>query len=146
MILELASGNYIKQHLNIILMEASGNGKTWIPNAFGVRTCLQNYKVKYVLLPHSLYKFRLTKNETDHSFHRLIKNYKKVDLLSIDEWLLTPLPDVYTFTPFEIIELYLKTDSTLFCSQTGPEESYNKLDKVLVADAILDRINCPLLI
>ena len=29
-ILELATGNYIQNHHNIILMGASGNGKTWI--------------------------------------------------------------------------------------------------------------------
>lgn len=36
LILELATGNYIQNHHNIILMGASGNGKTWISNAFGV--------------------------------------------------------------------------------------------------------------
>lgn len=32
-ILELATGNYIQNHHNIILMGASRNGKTWISNA-----------------------------------------------------------------------------------------------------------------
>src|SRR5690606_4611600 len=44
LILELATGNYIQNHHNIIFMGASGNGKTWIANAFGVHACRQSYK------------------------------------------------------------------------------------------------------
>ncbi len=43
LILELATGNYIQNHHNIILMGASGNGKTWISNAFGIQACRQFY-------------------------------------------------------------------------------------------------------
>lgn len=74
------------------------------------------------------------------SFRRLIKKYKKVDLLIIDEWLLTTLPEEHTLTLFEIIESRLKTSSIIFCSQTAPEGWYEKLGGALLADAILDRI------
>ena len=46
LILELATGNYIRNHHNIILMGASGNGKTWLSNAFGIQACRQFYNVK----------------------------------------------------------------------------------------------------
>ena len=140
LILELATGNYIEKHLNIILMGASGNGKTWLSNAFGIQACRQHYKVKYVRLPELLDEFILARNEADGSFRRLIKKYKKVDLLIIDEWLLTSLPEEHTLTLFEIIESRLKTASTIFCSQIAPEGWYEKLGEALVADAILDRI------
>ena len=129
-------GNYIQKHLNIILMGASGNGKTWLSNAFGIQACRQHYNVKYVRLPELLDEFIAAKNEADGSFRKLIKKYKKVELLIIDEWLLAALPEEHTLTLFEIIESRLKTTSTIFCSQTAPEGWYEKL----VADAILDRI------
>lgn len=140
LILELATGNYIQKHLNIILMGASGNGKTWLSNAFGIQACRQQYRVKYARLPELLDEFITAKNEADGSFRRLIKKYKKVDLLIIDEWLLTKLPEEHTLALFEIIESRLKTASTIFCSQTAPEGWYDKLGEALVADAILDRI------
>lgn len=140
LILELSTGNYIEKHLNLILMGASGNGKTWLSNAFGTQACRQHYKVKYVRLPELLDEFVTAKNEADGSFRRLIKKYKKVDLLIIDEWLLTSLPEEHTLTLFEIIESRLKNASTIFCSQTAPEGWYEKLGDALVADAILDRI------
>lgn len=140
LILELSTGTYIEKHLNLILMGASGNGKTWLSNAFGTQACRQHYKVKYVRLPELLDEFITAKNEADGSFRRLIKKYKKVDLLIIDEWLLTSLPEEHTLTLFEIIESRLKNASTIFCSQTAPEGWYEKLGDALVADAILDRI------
>ena len=82
----------------------------------------------------------MTKNEADGSFRKLIKKYKKVELLIIDEWLLAALPEEHTLTLSEIIESRLKTTSTIFCSQTAPEGWYEKLGEALVADAILDRI------
>ncbi|WP_028274847.1 IS21-like element helper ATPase IstB [Atopococcus tabaci] len=140
LILELATGTYLQKHLNIIFMGASGNGKTWLSNAFGVQACRQHYKVKYVRLPELLDEFMAAKNEADGSFRKLINKYKKVDLLIIDEWLLTTLPEEHVYTLFEIIEARLKKTSTIFCSQTAPEGWYEKLGDALVADAILDRI------
>ncbi|GMQ73411.1 IS21-like element helper ATPase IstB [Tetragenococcus halophilus] len=140
LLLELASGNYIQHHLNIIIMGASGSGKTWLSNALGIQACRQHYKVKYIRLPELLDEFLVAKNEADGSFRKLITKYKKVDLLIIDEWLLTALPEEYVYTLFEIIEARLKTTSTIFCSQTAPEGWYEKLEDALVADAILDRI------
>ena len=37
---ELSTNEYIQQKLNIILIGASGSGKTWISNAFGVNACM----------------------------------------------------------------------------------------------------------
>ena len=140
LILELASGNYIEKGLNIILMGASGNGKTWISNAFGTQACRQYYKVRYVRLPELLDEFALARNEADGSFRKLINKYKKVDLLIIDEWLLTPIPEDSVYTIFEIIEARLRKSSTIFCSQKAPEGWYEQLGDALIADAILDRI------
>lgn len=140
LILKLASGNYIHKNLNIILMGASGNGKTWISNAFGTQACKQHYRVRYARLPELLDEFAVAKNEADGSFRKLINKYKKVDLLIIDEWLLTPLPEDSVYTLFEIIESRLKRASTIFCSQKAPEGWYEQLGDALIADAILDRI------
>jgi DNA replication protein DnaC len=139
-LLELASGNYLIKHLNIIFMGASGNGKTWLANAFGVQACRSFYKVKYIRLPELMDEFTAAKAEADGSFRRLLQKYKQIDLLIIDEWLLTKLPEEHVLNLFEIIESRLKKSSTIFCSQIAPEGWYDKLGEELVADAILDRI------
>jgi DNA replication protein DnaC len=140
LILELASGNYIQRHHNIILMGASGNGKTWIANAFGVQACRQFYNVKYIRLPELLDELTVAKFEADGSFRKLIQKYRKVDVLILDEWLLTELPEEHVMLILEIIESRLKRASTIFCSQFSPEGWHAKLGQAQVADAILDRI------
>jgi DNA replication protein DnaC len=140
LILELATGNYIQRHHNIILMGASGNGKTWIANAFGVQACRQFYNVKYIRLPELLDELTVAKFEADGSFRKLIQKYRKVDVLILDEWLLTELPEEHVMLILEIIESRLKRASTIFCSQFSPEGWHAKLGQAQVADAILDRI------
>lgn len=140
LILELATGNYIQNHHDIILMGASGNGKTWIANAFGIQACRQFYKVKYIRLPELLDELAVAKYEADGSFRKLIKKYKKIDLLILDEWLLTELSEENVFHVLEIIESRLKRTSTIFCSQFSPEGWHSKLGQAQIADAILDRI------
>lgn len=140
LILELATGNYIQNHHNIILMGASGNGKTWIANAFGVHACRQSYKVKYIRLPELLDELAVAKFEADGSFRKIIQKYKKIDLLILDEWLLTDLSEENVLHVLEIIESRLKRASTIFCSQFAPEGWHSKLGQAQIADAILDRI------
>ena len=48
---ELATNRYIDKGLNIILVGASGSGKTWLSNAFGVNACRSRYKTLYIRLP-----------------------------------------------------------------------------------------------
>lgn len=127
LILELATGNYIQNHHNIILMGASGNGKTWIANAFGVHACRQFYKVKYVRLPELLDELAVAKYEADGSFRKLIQKYRTVDLLILDEWLLTEPSEENVLHILEIIEARLKRASTIFCSQYSPEGWHAKL-------------------
>jgi len=140
LILELGTGNYLQNHHNIILMGASGNGKTWISNAFGVHACRQFYKVKYIRLPELLDELAVAKYEADGSFRKIIQKYKKIDLLILDEWLLTELSEEHALHVLEIIEARLKKTSTIFCSQFSPEGWHSKLGQAQIADAILDRI------
>ena len=140
LILELATGNYIRNHHNIILMGASGNGKTWLSNAFGIQACRQFYNVKYIRLPELLDELAVAKYQADGSFRKLIQKYRKVDLLILDEWLLTDLSEENILHIFEIIESRLKKASTIFCSQFSPEGWHSKLGQAQIADAILDRI------
>ena len=140
MISKLAQGAYIDNHHNIILMGASGNGKTWIANAFGIQACRQFRKVKYIRLPELIDELALAKYEADGSYRKLIKKYKRIELLIIDEWLLMDLSLEDSILIFEIIEARLKQSSTIFCSQFAPEGWHNKIQNPQLADAILDRI------
>ena len=121
-------------------MGASGNGKTWLSNAFGIQACRAFHKVKYVRLPELLNELETARYLADGSYRKLVMKYKRLELLIIDEWLLTTLTQEQAVHIFEIIESRLKTASTIFCTQYAPEGWHEKIDNVQIADAILNRI------
>jgi DNA replication protein DnaC len=137
-IIRLASGQYIEEHHNIILKGASGNGKTYLACAFGIAACRQLYKVKYTRLPDLLDELAVARGEG--IFRKVMKQYKTVNLLILDEWLLTPLKGNEARDLLEIIESRHRTGSTIFCSQFDPKGWHEKIGEDTLADAILDRI------
>ncbi|MGF9710663.1 IS21-like element helper ATPase IstB [Paenibacillus naphthalenovorans] len=137
-ILSLSTGNYIQEHLNVILMGASGAGKTYIGCALGNAACRRLFTTKYVRLPELLTDLAIARGEG--SYKKVIAQYKKVSLLIIDEWLLVPLTTTESRDLLEIIEARHQTASTIFVSQFAPEGWHEKIGEHTMADAILDRI------
>jgi DNA replication protein DnaC len=140
LILKLASGTYIHESHNIILKGPTGSGKSFMASAFGVAACRQFYKVKYIRLPELLDELSLAKLAADGSYRKCIKKYTKVDLLILDEWLLTELTTDEAAILLEIAEARHKVASTIFCSQIDPSGWHTKLGNETIAEAILDRI------
>src|SRR5699024_8282404 len=140
LITRLSTGQYIEDSQNIMFMGASGNGKTWLSNAFGVQACRQLMKVTYIRLPDLIDELKVARCEADGSYRKLVNKYRKVELLIIDEWLLTELNQEDSIHILEIIEARLHKTSTIFCSQFGPDGWQQKIENIQLADAILDRV------
>ena len=138
MIEELSTNSYIQQGLNIIIIGASGSGKTWISNAFGVNACLQRYRVRYIRLPDLFQE--IEEARVQGKYQRYMHNLNKFDLLILDEFLLTQPNDSEKNDLFEIIQMRTDRKSTIFCSQWAPEGWLSKLGNGPLADAILDRV------
>lgn len=136
----MASGTYIQDHHNVILKGPTGSGKSFLASAFGVSACRQFYKVKYIRLPELLEELSLAKLAADGSYRKVFKKYKKVDVLILDEWLLTDLSTEEAAILLEITEARHKVASTIFCSQIDPNCWNLKLGNETIAEAILDRI------
>lgn len=140
LILKLASCTYILDGHNIILKGPTGSGKSFLATAFGVSACRQFFNVKYIRLPELLDELSLAKLAADGSYRKSIKKYTKVDLLILDEWLLTDLTTDEAAILLEITEARHKVGSTIFCSQIDPSGWHLKLGNETIAEAILDRI------
>ena len=87
--LRFGSCNYIHEHHNIILLGATGSGKTYLACALGMAAARQFLPVKYVRLPDLLVDFSIARG--NGTIRKLMAQYKKYALLIIDEWLLYPL-------------------------------------------------------
>jgi len=137
-ITRLSSCNYINENLNLIIIGASGNGKSWLGCAFGIAACRNYYPVKYIRLPELLDELAVARGEG--VFKKAIRQYKQIKLLILDEWLLTPLRDQEARDLLEIVEARHQNSSTIYCSQFRPGGWHEKIGQETLADAILDRI------
>jgi DNA replication protein DnaC len=138
LITRLSTCNYISEKHNIIILGASGAGKTYLSCAFGMAACRNFYTVKYIRLPELLNELAVARGQG--VFQKFMKQYKMVKLLIVDEWLLTPLQNSEARDLLEIVEARHKTASTIFSSQFAPAGWHSKIGEDTLADAILDRI------
>ena len=140
--LRFATCNYIDEGRHIILKGASGNGKTYIACALGNAACRRFKTVRYIRLPDLLDE--LTIARANNEFGKVIKAYRKVDLLILDEWLIRKLTPAESYDLLEIIEARIER-SMIFCTQYHSEGWYDRINPdpendSPISDAIIDRI------
>lgn len=137
-ITRLSTCNYIADNHNIIILGATGSGKTYLSNAFGIAANRNFYTVKYTRLPELLGELAIARG--DGSYQKVMKQYKQTKLLILDEWLLTPLKESEARDLLEIADARYKKASTIFCSQFEVAGWHTKIGDPTLADAICDRI------
>lgn len=60
-LLRFSTCNYIQEHHNIILLGATGSGKTYLACALGMAAARRFYAVKYIRLPDLLVEFQIAR-------------------------------------------------------------------------------------
>jgi DNA replication protein DnaC len=134
----LGTCNFIDEHHNVLILGATGSGKTYLANALGVTAGRNFYSIRYVRLPDLLAELSIARAEGH--YRKVIKSFRKVNLLILDEWLLYPLKDSEARDLLEITEARCKKASTIFCSQFDVGGWHQKIGEATLADAICDRI------
>jgi DNA replication protein DnaC len=134
----LSNCEYILEKHNIIIMGATGAGKSYLACAFGMEACKKFYTVKYTRLPELLSDLAIARGSG--TYKRVLQQYSKPSLLILDEWMLVSLTETEARDVLEIIHSRHKRASTIFCSQFSPAGWHKKIGEGTLADAILDRI------
>lgn len=121
----LADNEYIRESLNVILVGATGCGKTYISNALGVNACQSGYKAKYIRLPELFSEFEAARIQG--KYQQLMKQFQKYALMILDEFLLVPATDTEQSDLLELMEYRCGRSSTIICSQFTPESWHERL-------------------
>ena len=138
MISRLETCTYIHENHNVIIMGATGVGKTYLACALGTAANRNFFPVKYVRLPDLFSDLAIARAKG--TFQKEIKHYSKVKLLILDEWLLFPLQETETRDLLEIIEARHNQGSIIFCSQFDVAGWHSKIGCPILADAVCDRV------
>ena len=136
---QFSTCEYINEKLNIIIVGATGSGKTYYASALANAAIDSGIRTKYIRLPDLLYELSAFR-ETPKSFKRKLRTYSKYDLLIIDDWLISPLTEAQQSDVFELLELRSDTNSTILASQFEPSGWIERLGSNAIADSIMDRV------
>ena len=145
-ILRFSTCKYIEEGHHIILKGASGNGKTYIACALGNAACRRFKSVQYIRMPELLDELSIARGCGD--LQKILKSYKKCDLLIIDEWLIRCLTPQESYDLLEIMEArcgQTPSRSMILCTQYEPEGWYRRINPdpesdSPISEAIMDRI------
>ncbi len=139
--LQLASCDWIRRHLNVILTGPTGTGKSYLACALAHKACLEGFTARYHRLPRLLEE--LTVARADGRYLKILNALKKLDVLVLDDWGLTALTQTQQEDIFQILDDRIQKRSTIATSQLPVEHWHQSMANPTIADAILDRLIQP---
>ena len=137
-ILELAGGGYIKHHQNIILLGATGTGKSYIAQALANKAMMQGESTLYLRVPRLMQLLSTARG--DDEYIKLLERLKRIKVLILDDFGVSPLKASEARDLLEIVEDRTHTSSLIITSQLPIKDWHGHLHNPTIADAILDRI------
>ena len=138
LIMQLASGKWIKEAHNVIIIGPTGAGKTYLACALAHKACQLDYSAMYFRLPRLLQQLDIAKGDGRHA--KILKSFAKTHLLVIDDWGLKKFIKEQSHDLLEIFEDRHRLRSTLITSQLPVDHWHEIIGNPTLADAILDRL------
>ena len=115
----LGTCDFISQKRNVLILGATGAGKTFLANAIAADACRDGWHSLYIQLPNFFIEY--ANAAVLHKEFEILKKYQKASLLVLDEFLLIPADANQQRILLELLERRYGRSSTILCSQFSPE-------------------------
>jgi DNA replication protein DnaC len=120
LVLQLAQGEWISQHLNILVLGPTGVGKTFLSCALAHSACRYDSTVRYQRTSRLLQHITLA--HADGSYPKLLDTFARTQLLVLDDWLRDPLTRSQSQDLLEILDDRYDRSSTMVVTQVPVAE------------------------
>lgn len=137
-VLELARGQWIKAHLNLLITGPTGCGKTYLACAMAHKACLTGFTSRYYRLPRLWHELKVAK--ADGTYGQWLSQLAKVDILILDDWGVVSPDSEQCRDLLEMLDDRYQQRSTIITSQLPVTLWHEHLNDATLADAILDRL------
>ncbi len=137
-ILELSSTQWLDARRNVLITGPTGIGKSYLACALGNFAARASYTVLYVRAPRLFETLQQARGDGSHL--KTLTRLAKVQLLIIDDFLLTPPTDWERRDLLEIVEDRYHSGATVIASQCPTSDWHPNIGDPTLADAICDRL------
>jgi len=137
-ILELANPEWVPACRSVLVSGPAGVGKTYIACALGNAAARAGYTVLYVRAPRLFESLQQSRGDGSHL--KALARLSRVQLLIIDDFLLTPLSDSERRDLLEVVEDRYQTGATIIASQCPVSDWHPNIGDPTLADAVCDRL------
>lgn len=134
----LASSEWVRQKLNLVLTGPTGIGKTWIGCALAQKACRDGFSVLH-RKTSELFR-ELAVAHADGSIGRMLLRLVQVDVLLLDDFAMAPLKDSERCDFLEVCDDRYQRRSLILTSQMPVPHWHEQIGDPTIADSILDRI------
>ena len=138
LIRQLATCRWVHEHQNVLVVGATGVGKSFLACALAHQACRQGYRAYYRRASRLFHDLTLAR--ADGTYIRLLARLARLDVLVLDDWGLAPVQDQERRDLLEILEDRYGSRSTIITSQLPPAQWHDYLGEATLADAICDRL------
>jgi DNA replication protein DnaC len=135
---QLAECEWVTNNKNIIIVGATGTGKTSIACRLAQEAIAKQKSVMFYRLSHLL--LELVAAEKEACLMKLIKKLSRLDVLIIDDWGNALMDKNERHLLFELIEHREQSGSLLITSQYPISAWHETFGNEAIADSVLDRI------
>ena len=138
LILELAESRWVDAHQNVLVIGATGLGKTYVACALAEAAIRKGHSALYMRFPRMVDELAVAR--VDGRLPRLLASWARVDVLLLDDFAMQSLSAQQSADLLEVIEDRTQRRSTIITSQMPVKQWHETLGDATVADAILDRL------
>lgn len=135
---EMIGLDFIQNKHNLIMYGVCGSGKTMLSICLGLKACNQKKQVKFITL--SQLAVRLKTAAEEGRLENCLNNFKKLDLLIIDEWGYCQLDKESAGYVFQVISDSYENKSLIITTNLPFSEWGRIVTDEQLAAAIIDRI------
>ena len=138
LVLRLATAQWIREHDNVLIVGATGTGKSYLACALGHSACRAGLSTRYFRFSRLLGALALAR--ADGSYPKLLERLAKAQLLILDDFGLAGLSDTERADLLEVLDDRYAKRATVVTSQLPFDHWHDVLGDATFADAILDRL------
>ena len=135
---ELAGGDYIQEHRNVIFLGRSGTGKTHMATALGIEACKNNFRTRFVTC-YGLVN-ELVEARQERALQRLLQKYVRYDLLVMDELGYVPFSKEGAELLFQVLAERHEKASVIITTNLGFADWTRVFGDATMTAALLDRL------